>query len=81
MKKTESIFESKKGNKTLIGAIDADALAFEGVRVEAIRIVFDLVADAPGRFSVVRIVAGDHSEADGSIFHRAADGAGRILCQ
>ena len=28
MKKTESIFESKKGNKTLIGAIDADVLAF-----------------------------------------------------
>ena len=26
--KTESIFESKKGNKTLIGAIDADVLAF-----------------------------------------------------
>ena len=28
MKKTESIFESKKGNKTLIGAIDADVLSF-----------------------------------------------------
>ena len=28
MKKAESIFESKKGNKTLIGAIDADVLSF-----------------------------------------------------
>jgi len=27
-KKTESIFESSKGNKTLIGAIDPDVLAF-----------------------------------------------------